>query len=294
MAFTIANWTCASSSLNQGQETVTPFGGSPTVLNAPNEYFYGSPTDTVATIAGADYFLSQYPDLAVGDWIFANGTDASEILIVVTSSSAGVTTAGFAATGSVNTANIVNNAVTYAKMQQASADTLLGNPTGGLANVEEITLGNGLSFAGTTLQVNPGLAHQATVAVTATQFNAMYATPFLLLAAPGANLMNVIDSMYLNLTYGSAQFASGGAVGAQYGNTAHLAGPAASLTEAATDFTSATASTMFRIGGGLSTGAITSTAINTAIYLSNLTGSFTTGTGGAFSVIVNYRTVAAS
>lgn len=43
------------------------------------------------------------------------------------------------------------NKITYAKMQQASTVTLLGNPTGSTANVEEITLGNNLSFSGTTL-----------------------------------------------------------------------------------------------------------------------------------------------
>ena len=94
-----------------------------------------------------------YQDLNVGDWIFANGTDGSVILIVVTSSSTGVTTAGFSASGTVNTANIVNNAVTYAKIQQAATHTLIGNPTGGTANVSEITLGNGLAFSGTTLAV---------------------------------------------------------------------------------------------------------------------------------------------
>ena len=50
MAFTIANWTCVSASLSQGQETVTPFGGSPTVLNSPNFFTYGSPNDAAATI----------------------------------------------------------------------------------------------------------------------------------------------------------------------------------------------------------------------------------------------------
>lgn len=295
MAFTIANWACISSSLNQGQETVTPFGGSPTVLNAPNNFSYGSPTDTVATIAGANYFLSMYADLEVGDWIFANGTDASEILIVATSSSTGVTTVGFAATGTVNTANIVNNAVTYAKIQQTSAgNVLIGNPTGSAANVSEITLGNGLAFSGTTLAVPVSLARQTTVALTAAQFNGMYAAPVQLLAAPGAGLMNIIESIFVNLTYGSAQFAAGGAVAAQYGATVHGAGPLATSTEAATDYTAATANTMFRIGGGLGTGVVTSNAINTAVYLSNQTAAFTTGTGGSFSVIVNYRTVSAS
>lgn len=293
--FTIANWACISSSLNQGQLTVTPFGGSPTVENAQNLFVYASPTDTVATIEASNYFLTQFGSLSVGDTIIVNGTDASIMLIVTASTSTSVTTTSFTPTGSVGTSNIVNNAVTYAKLQQASAgDVLLANPTGSAANYEEITLGNGLSFSGTTLQVNLGLSRQTTVALTLAQFVGMYATPVQLLAAPGAGLMNVIDSIYVNLVYGSAQLAAGGAVGAQYGATIHGAGPAASATEAATDYTSAIASTLFRIGGGVSTGAVTSTAINTAIYLSNATAAFTTGTGGSFSVIVNYRTISAT
>lgn len=295
MSFTIANWTCVSSSLNQGQETIIPFGGSSTVENAPNLFIYGSPNDTVATIAGANYFLAQYASLCVGDWIIVNGTDASEILVVATVSSTGVTTAGFAATGSVNTANIVNNAVTYAKIQQTSAgDVLIGNPTGSAANVSEITLGNGLAFSGTSLQVANTNLRFATVAVTLAQFLGMYATPFQVLAAPGAGLLNIIDSVAINFVYGSAALAAGGVVGLQYGNSAHLAGPAASATEAATDYTSAAANTMFRFDGGLSTGLTTSAGINTAIYISNATAAFTTGTGGSFVVDVWYKTVSAS
>jgi hypothetical protein len=294
MAFTLPNWTCVSASLSSPQETITPFGGSPTLENAPNLYTYGSGTDSAATIAAANYFLPQYASLGVGDIIIGFGTDASFMLQVTAVSSTSVTTASFTSTGSIGTSNIVNNAVTFAKFQEVAANTLVGNPTGSLANAEGITLGNGLSFNGTTLQISPSITQQATVDLTLTQFLGMYAAPVQLLAAPGAGLMNIVDSMFINLAFGSAALVGGGAVGAQYGATAHLAGVAASSTEAATDYTSASASTMFRIGGGLATGAPTASAINTAVYLSNATAAFTGGTGDTFVVTVNYRTVAAS
>jgi hypothetical protein len=275
MSFTIANWTCLSSSLNQGQETITPYGGSPTVVNAPNAFIYGSPNDTVATIAAANYFLSEYASLSVGDWIYVNGTDASEILIVTAVSSTSVTTAGFAATGTVNTANIVNNAVTYAKFQQVAASSLVGNPTGGLANAEEITLGNGLAFSGTTLVVPATNLNYVAVPVSAAEFNGMYAAPKLLLAAAGANTLIVIDQMVLAMTFVSADYAAGGVVAAQYDSTVHGAGVLATATEAAADFFAA-ASTSFRFAGSTAIAPF-STSVNKGIYLSNATGAFTTG-----------------
>lgn len=295
MTFTLSNWACISEALNQGQETVTPYGGSPTVENAPNIFMYGSPNDTVATISAANYFLPQYASLSVGDWILGNGTDASFSLIVTAVSSTSVTTASTGLTTSIGTANIVNGAVTYAKIQNVAADSLLGNPTGAPHVVEEITLGPGLSFSGTTLQVAGGsLVQQVTVPMTLVQFLGMYATPFQVLAAPGAGLMNIVDSVYINLSYGSAALVGGGVVGLQYGNSAHLAGPAGSSTEAAADFIAAAANTMFRIAGGLSTGVTTSVAINTALFISNATAPFTGGTGDTFNVVVNYRTVSAN
>lgn len=91
MAFTLANWACISSSLNQGQETVTPYGGTATVVNAPNVFVYGSPLDTLATVRAANYFLPKYAALKVGDWILLNGSDASGISKVLTVSSTALT-----------------------------------------------------------------------------------------------------------------------------------------------------------------------------------------------------------
>ena len=56
------------------------------------------------------------------------------------------------ATGGVGTTQLAASAVTYAKIQNMSADTLLGNPTGGSAAPSEITLGATLTFSGTALQ----------------------------------------------------------------------------------------------------------------------------------------------
>jgi len=289
MAFTLNNWACISESLNQGQETITPFGGSPTVENAPNVFVYGSPTDALATIAAANYFLAQYASLAVGDIILVNGTDGSNMYIVATSSSTGVTVNSFTVTGSVATANIQNNAVTYAKIQQASADTLIGNPTSGTANVEEITLGNGLAFSGTTLGVpNTNLIYAA-VPISAAEFNGMYAAPKLLVAAPGANKLISLDKLDLLMTFVSADYAAGGVVAAQYDSTVHGAGVLASTTWAAASFFVGV-STGFLFGASSSVAQTFSTCVNKGVYLSNLTQAFTTG-DSTFVAHVWYRII---
>lgn len=288
MAFTIANWACISSSLNQGQETVTPYGGSPTVLNAPNIFMYGSPNDAAATIVAADYFLSEYASLSVGDWIMGFGTDTSFAVQVTAVSSTSVTVASTGITTSIGTSNIVNNAVTFAKMQEIATHTLLGNPTGGTTEVSEITLGNGLEFSSTTLRVPLTNLNYTTVAITADEFNGMYAAPKLLIAAGGANTQIIIDQMVLAMTYVSANYAAGGVVAAQYDSTVHGAGTLATATEAAADFQAA-ASTSFRFAGSTAIAPFSS-SVNKGIYLSNATGAFTTG-DSTFVAHIWYRII---
>lgn len=58
--------------------------------------------------------------------------------------------------GTLPIARIAASAITYAKIQNATAHTLLGNPTGSAAAPSEITLGGGLSFSGTTLVASGG------------------------------------------------------------------------------------------------------------------------------------------
>lgn len=289
MAFTLANWAEISGSMNQGQETVTPFGGVATVLNAPNLFSYLSPNDTVATISASNYFLGQFASLCVGDMILGGGTDASMALVVTAVSSTSVTTASMGITTSIGTANIVNGAVTFAKIQNVAAVSLLGNPTGGSTVVSEITLGNGLAFSGTTIAVpNTNLIY-TTVAITAAQFNGMYAAPKLLVAAPGANKLISVDKLDLLMTYVSANYAAGGVVAVQYDSTANGAGVIASTTWAAAAFQAA-ASTGWLFGASSSVAQTFSTTVNKGLYLSNITGAFTTG-DSTFVAHIWYRII---
>jgi len=48
-------------------------------------------------------------------------------------------------------ADVINDSITYAKIQNVTTARLLGRATAGSGDVEEITLGTGLSFTGTTL-----------------------------------------------------------------------------------------------------------------------------------------------
>ena len=291
MAFKLANWAEVSVSLNQGQETVTPFGGSPTLLNAPNVFIYGDGTDNLATINAADYFLPQYASLCVGDWILVSGSDASEIVIVATSSSTGVTVTAFGAGGPINTADIVDDAVTYAKLQDSVGNnTLLGNAGGGAgAEFAEVTLGNGLAFSAGALGIPITNVNYAAVPVSAAEFNGMYAAPKVLVAAPGANRLLVLDKLDLLMTYGSAAFAVGGVVAVQYDVTANGAGVIASTTRPAADFF-ATASTGFGFNMGVVAQTF-STCVNKSLALSNITSAFTTGTGSSFVAHIWYKNI---
>lgn len=115
----------------------------------------------------------------------------------------------------------------------------------------------------------------ASVAISAAQFNGMYAAPKLLVAAPGANKLLVLDSLSLVMTYGSANYAAGGVAAVQWDATANGAGVIASTTLAAATFQAA-ASTTFQFNRGVVPAPFTTT-VNKGLYLSNITGAFTTG-----------------
>jgi hypothetical protein len=126
------------------------------------------------------------------------------------------------------------------------------------------------------------------VALTAAQVIAMYATPVLLLGAPGAGLMNVLNRMSIGVDYGSAQYTSGGAILAQYKSTANGAGTAASATLAAATLNAVAADTVLNVAGVAS--IANANAVNQPLYLSNQTGAFATGDSPVI-VSLNYSVI---
>lgn len=172
-----------------------------------------------------------------------------------------------------------------------------GNVATAVAVTGDVTIGNtGVTAIGAnkvlSSMVSPLLMKYTTVAVSAAEFNGMYAAPKLLLAAGGANTLIVLDRAVLAMTFVSAAYANGGVVTIQYDATVNGAGVAASNTEAAADFFAA-ASTAFQFNGVAgNTVAISpfTTTVNKGLYLSNLTGAFTTG-DSTFVVHLWYRII---
>ncbi len=129
--------------------------------------------------------------------------------------------------------------------------------------------------------------YKTTTALTAAQILALYATPVSLVPAQGAGTMICVDQIVIDVTYGTTQFASGGAISAQYGSTVHAGGVICTETIAASLLNGFAANgVLFAAGSG--NGGVSSAVLNTAVYLSNATGAFTTGDSTA-SVTTFYR-----
>jgi hypothetical protein len=145
-----------------------------------------------------------------------------------------------------------------------------GNDAAGAYTVSSITTNVTLVVRSSNL-----LMQYASVAITAAEFNGMYAAPKLLLAAQGANTLITLHRAELLMTYGAAQYAAGGVAAIQYDSTVNGAGIIASTTQAAADFADAV-STANAFEGGVVKQPF-STCVNKGLYLSNITQAFTTG-----------------
>jgi hypothetical protein len=91
----------------------------------------------------------------------ANSTgNVADISAVAASSCVFMESASSLACGTIATASITNNAVTNAKLAQAAASTIKANPTGSLANSQDITLDPTFNFSGTTIRCTTGTTSQ--------------------------------------------------------------------------------------------------------------------------------------
>lgn len=167
------------------------------------------------------------------------------------------------------------------------------NVATGVAMSGDVTITNaGVTAIGAnkvlSSMISPLIRKYTTVTITAAQFNGMYATPKLLLAAGGANTLQVLDQLQLVMTYGTANYAAGGVAAVQYDSTANGAGVIASTTLSAATFQAA-ASTTFTMNPGVVALPFTTT-VNKGLYLSNITGAFTTG-DSAMVAHLWYRTI---
>lgn len=258
MAFSLNRWSRQTLAFNTGKVTLA----DASIIEGPAMFTYASAGDAIATIAAANYFSAVAFDLAVGDYIFATGSDASSMYLVAavdrTVSPATISLDSFAASGTVGTANITNLAVTTGKIDDLA-----------------VTTGKIAANAVTSAKMDDTLLHYVAVPITAAQFNGAYAAPVELVAAGGADTLLVLDKVQLLMTYGTAAFAAGGVAHIQYDATANGAGVIASTTLAAATF-QATASTGWNFNAGVVAETFT-TCVNKNLSLSNVTGAFTTG-----------------
>lgn len=261
---------------------------------APN-IFVASTADDLATITTAGYLNDIKAKIKPNDVFYINYSDTSTFPLntgeastlgefYVTYSAPNWTlSSALTGLGQAAAKNVTDNTKSYvASVDGAPASYTVGSIL--LAGDTNGSIGTDSGYNVNNLQL------YASVPITAAEFNGMYAAPKQLIAAPGANKMIIIDQLELVMTYGAAQFASGGVVAAQYDNTVHGAGVAATNTEAAADYTGAAASTVFKFNGSTVLAPF-STCANKGIYLSNATGAFDTG-DSTFVAKIHYRIIA--
>lgn len=272
--------------------------------------------------------LLQNTTFRIGDLLYCICSD-STVELEITALTPNITTVTNAINvgpNSVNTAAIQNLAVTAAKIALGAITTAQINAAAGilgtqLANGTLTTtqlnaaagiLGTQLAnntitatqIAANTITASQIVANGITgaalalntiqytqVAMTAAQWNAMSVTPFQILAAPGAGLIYQVDNVWYDMTFVTAQYANGGVVNLQYGNTATGAGISVTADTAAATITGLAASSIVR--PGLSAVAMAdANTVNAGLFMSNKTAPFITG-DGTWKINVAYRIITA-
>lgn len=214
-----------------------------------------------------------------------------------------------ATAGSIGTAELADDAVTYAKMQNVSATSrLLGRSTAGAGDVEEITVGGDIAQSGSsfTIQNNKittgmiqdsavssakldeGLVRLASVDITNAQMLALRSAPQTLVAAPGAG--KVIELIYavICFDYTAAYTETDDNLLIRFENGS---GAAVSETIETTGFLDATADTIMPVVKATSAAIAKTACENKALVLHNAGGDEFGGgnAGNVVRVRVAYR-----
>jgi len=146
-------------------------------------------------------------------------------------------------------------------------------------------------FVDSGVSVASFTGNAAIVTLTASQVNGAYATPVQLIAAPGSGKSIIILNAQIAVSVSTA-FTAGGVGVVQYGNTIHGAGTnALTATTPAADITAATSQIYSQAGTGSVATTVTTGIGNTAVYFSNQTQAFATGTGSTLTFVLTYVVV---
>lgn len=130
---------------DSGRTAITPAEGEPIYTTDTKKLYIGD-----GTTAGGVAVDTAVTDGDKGDITVSGGGTVWTI-------DAGAVIEADIATNAVTTNKIANDAVTYAKIQNVSTTSrLLGRASAGAGDIEEITIGSGLTLTGTTISASGG------------------------------------------------------------------------------------------------------------------------------------------
>ncbi len=247
--------------------------------------------DTVAQVAASAYFNAAQQNLgtgdydptgtfAVGDTIFVHGSDAAG-MYVIDSITTNVTTSAFEPTGSVDTANLVDLAVTTAKIDDLAVTT-------GKINDLAVTTGKLAANAVTSAKLAVDTIQTVSVEVSTAELLALATTPKSLVAAPGAGLVNQFLGATFVLDYNSIAYTeSADNMGIKYENAA---GVQVSEDIECTGFIDQTADTLTNAIPKKDVIVTAAGSVNKALVLDNLGDNFAAGNSG-MTVVIAYKVI---
>ena len=273
------------------------FSGGPSVANAPAVFSNTSGDIAPQTSTALFGFGASF---ATGNVVATTGN-----LQAGSSGHAGTAASfpGTAANGelilaAVNAGGAYNTTISNSVMGQSSVISI---PDPGAATAEFVVApaalvsGNLVQASGTAGLVSDSgivaanIAKTAIVSFTSANITGMYATPVLVLAAPGNGNINIIDSIQWDYSFLTAAYTAGGLITAQYGTTDHAGGTIVTLGIPASALTGLAASgQMYDVATPF--GGANTVVENAAVYMSNATQAFASGSGTA-KLYIRYRTV---